>query len=147
MTNSEFKNLAKGLAFLSPWLVGLIVFTLLPIGLSGYYSLCDYSLLQKPTYIGAQNYKDVSADPVFWKSLGVTAYYAGLSLPAGTLVSLGLAIMLNANIKNRALYRALIFIPALVPLVASAMIWLWIYNPGLGLINHFLERLFHIHGP
>ena len=147
MTNTEAKNLAKGLAFLSPWLIGLVVFTLLPIALSAYYSLCDYTLLQKPTYVGAQNYKDLAADPVFWKSLGVTAYYTALSLPAGMLVSLGLALMLNANIKNRALYRALIFIPALVPLVASAMMWLWIYNADLGLINFFLERVFHIQGP
>src|SRR5207248_952981 len=84
MTNSESKNLAKGLAFLSPWLIGLVVFTLLPIGLSAYYSLCDYTLLQKPTYIGAQNYKDLAADPVFWKSLGVTAYYAPTSRASRT---------------------------------------------------------------
>jgi multiple sugar transport system permease protein len=147
VTRTDIKQLGKGLAFTSPWIVGFFAFTLLPIALSVYYSLCDYSLLQSPQYIGLKNYQDLAQDRVFWKALAVTAYYAALALPAGMMVSLGLAMMLNARIKSQVVYRAVIFLPSLVPLVASAMIWLWLYNPNLGLINLFLDAFFGIKGP
>ncbi|HVK06329.1 MAG TPA: sugar ABC transporter permease, partial [Armatimonadaceae bacterium] len=138
MRGAEGRNLGKGLAFLSPWLMGFLVFTLLPVGLSFYYSLCDYSLLQPPLYVGAANYRDLMADPVFWKALKNTFWYALMALPAGMLVSLGLALLLNAPIGGQAIYRTIIFLPSLVPTVASAMLWLWLFNAKLGLINTLL---------
>src|SRR5213593_4158958 len=66
---SELRALLRGLAFLSPWLVGFIAFTLVPIALSLYYSFCRYSLLQPPLFKGAENYRDLAGDPVFWKVL------------------------------------------------------------------------------
>jgi multiple sugar transport system permease protein len=146
MTRPQRRELAKGLAFLSPWIVGFLCFMLLPIALSFYYSLCDYSLLQPPLYVGAENYRELLGDAVFWKSLGNTAYYASMALPAGLLVSLGLALLLNAPIRGQAAYRTIIFLPSLVPVVASAMIWLWLLNSRLGLLNALLARL-GIEGP
>jgi multiple sugar transport system permease protein len=81
MRASERAQLGKGLGFLSPWLVGFLLFTLLPVGLSFYYSLCDYSLLQPPLFVGADNYRDLARDPVFWQSLRNTFVYALLALP------------------------------------------------------------------
>lgn len=140
MTRHETKQLAKGLAFLSPWLIGFFVFTLTPVLLSFYYSLCDYSLLQKPAYIGASNYTELFADPVFRKSLANTMIYAVMALPAGLLVSLGLAMLLNQKIPGMAVYRTIIFLPSLVPTIASAMLWMWLFNAKLGLINSLLEK-------
>jgi multiple sugar transport system permease protein len=147
MTRTDARQLLKGLAFLSPWLVGFCVFTLLPIALSFYYSLCDFSLLQPPHYIGLRNYRWLAEDEVFYKSLRVTGYYALLALPSGLLVSLGLAMMLNVKIRHQALYRTIIFIPSIVPLVAAAVLWLWVYNAHSGLINTLLRGLFNIEGP
>ena len=141
MKPKDWKNLGTGLAFLSPWLVGFCVFTLLPVALSFYYSLCDYSLLQKPYYVGLGNYHDLAADPVFWKSLTNTFYYAAMSLPASLAVSLGLALLLNSDIRGQAFYRTIVFLPSLVPAVASAMLWLWLFNAQLGLINVLLGKI------
>jgi multiple sugar transport system permease protein len=146
MKKKDWAQLGKGLAFLSPWLIGFSVFTMLPIVLSFYYSLCDYSLLQAPLYTGLDNYRALAADPVFWKSLVNTGYYAIMALPAGMLVSLGLALLLNADVKGQAFYRTIFFLPSLVPAVASAMLWLWLFNAKLGLINVLLGKI-GISGP
>jgi multiple sugar transport system permease protein len=146
MRPREWQNLGKGLGFLSPWIIGFLLFTLLPVGMSFYYSLCDYSLLQPPLFIGFANYRDLMADPVFWKTLVNTFKYAIMALPAGMLVSLGLALLLNAPIRGQAIYRTIIFLPSLVPTVASAMLWLWLFNAKLGLINSMLRGI-GIEGP
>ena len=143
----ESRNLLKGLAFLSPWLIGLTVFTAAPIVLSLYFSVCNYSLLQPPLFIGAANYLHLVHDPVFWKSLENTLYYAALALPAGMIVAIGVALLLNTNLRGRSLYRTLIFLPSLTPVVASAMLWLWLFNAKLGLINVVLEKLGMAHPP
>ena len=143
----ELRNLLKGLAFLSPWLIGLTVFTAAPIVLSLYFSVCNYSLLQPPLFIGAANYLHLVHDPVFWKSLENTLYYAALALPAGMIVAIGVALLLNTNLRGRSLYRTLIFLPSLTPVVASAMLWLWLFNAKLGLINVVLEKLGMAHPP
>lgn len=139
-------NLLKGLTFLSPWIVGFVAFTLLPVVLSLYYSFCDYSLLQPPVWVGMENYRELMRDEVFWQTMRNTGYYAAFSLPAGLLVSVGLALLLNQNIRGQAVYRTIIFLPSLVPVVASSMLWLWLFNAKLGLINGLLARI-NIEGP
>src|SRR5688572_29615827 len=140
-SRTELRNTAKGIAFISPWLVGFGVFTLTPIVLSLYYSFCDYSLIQKPVWRGLENYKLLFRDDVFYRSLWNTFYYALLALPAGLFVSLGLALMLNAKIRGQSVYRTIIFLPSLVPTVAAAMLWLWLFNSRLGLINTALASI------
>ena len=104
MTSSrhEFRALLRGLAFLSPWLIGFLAFTLLPVVLSLYYSFCDYSLLQPPLFKGWVNYQRLAQDPVFWKALGNTAIYGLFALPVGMLAALGVAMLLNSKIRRKA---------------------------------------------
>jgi multiple sugar transport system permease protein len=142
----EARNLRWGLFFLAPWLVGFALLTVTPIALSLYYSLCDYSLLQKPVFIGLENYRTLFADPVFYKVLRNTSHYAAVALPAGLMLSLGTALMLNAPIRGQSIYRTIIFLPSLVPIVASAMVWLWLFNTKLGLINTALGAM-GVEGP
>ena len=146
MKRRELENFGKGMAFLSPWLIGFLGFTLLPIVLSFYYSLCDYSLLQEPMFIGLENYKALMRDEVFWRALFNTLYYAAMALPGGLLVSLGLALLLNVPYPGQAIFRTIIFLPSLVPIVASSMLWLWLFNAKLGLINALLAMV-GIEGP
>ena len=141
MTKIERRNLVKGLAFISPWILGFCAFTLLPIILSFYFSLCDYALLQPPVFRGLENYRTLAHDPVFWKSLQVTLNFALLALPLGMIFALALALLLNVKVWGLSIYRTIIFLPSLVPAVALAMIWLWLYNPKLGLINFGLRHL------
>lgn len=138
MNRTEARQLARGLSFLSPWIFGFLVFTLVPVVLAFYYGLCDFSLLQPPVYIGLSNYRALMGDPVFWKSLVNTLIYAAIALPSGMLVSLGLALLLNQRTLGQSLFRTIIFLPSLVPTVASAMLWLWLFNTKLGLINTLL---------
>lgn len=139
--HSESRQLLKGLAFTSPWLVGFLAFTLIPVALSLYYSFCDYSLLQPPVFRGLANYRDMIHDPVFWIALRNTFYYASMALPAGVLVSIGLALMLNSSAKGLSVWRTIIFLPSLVPAVASALLWMWILNSKYGMLNGLLDEL------
>ena len=146
MTRRDVRQLVKGLAFLSPWWVGFVVFLLVPVALSFYYSLCEYSLLKPPRYVGAANYAELMRDEVFWRALRNTLYYAAMALPGGLLVSLGLALLLNVRMPGQAFFRTVIFLPSLVPIVAAAMLWLWLFNARLGLINAALGAI-GIDGP
>jgi multiple sugar transport system permease protein len=128
-------NRRSGLLFCLPWLIGLTVFLIYPLAAAFYYSLCDYSVLLPPVFIGLDNYVDLMKDPLFWKSLYNTAYYATGSVLLGMLVSLTLALLLNSKVKGLGIYRTLFFLPSLMPVVAGSMLWLWMYNGQSGIIN------------
>jgi multiple sugar transport system permease protein len=137
----ESQNFLKGMIFISPWIVGFLVFTLLPVVMSLYLSFCNYSLLQPPLFRGFYNFRLLAVDPTFWKVVWNTAIYAMIALPLGMVVALGIAVLLNSNIRGLGIYRTIIFLPSLVPAVASAMVWWWLYNAKLGLINLALESV------
>jgi multiple sugar transport system permease protein len=144
--SSEQRNFIKGMTFIFPWIVGFCLFTMIPLGLSLYYSLCDYSLLQPPLYEGFRNYVALLHDEIFWTALWNTVKYALLALPLGMIMALLAALLLNSKVKGLTVYRTIIFLPSLVPAVASAMLWLWLFNSKLGLINSTL-RLIGISDP
>ena len=132
--------------FVAPWILGSVVFILYPVVASAIYSVCEYSVLMKPVYIGAGNYRDLLDDDVFRLSLWNTVKFGLASLPLGIIVSLGLAALLHINAVGRATFRAIFFLPSLVPVVANAMVWLWMFNGEYGLINYGL-RLVGVQGP
>ncbi len=146
MNSADWKRLGSGLSFTGLWIIGFSVFTLYPVVASLYYSFCDYSVLQRPLWTGLENYRTLVADDVFWLSLRNTLYFAGAAVPLGTVVSLSLALLLNQDVKGRALFRTLFFLPSIVPLVASAMLWLWIFNGSGGLLNWVLGPVFALWG-
>ena len=146
MTRGEFKTLLTGLAFISPWIIGFVIFCVFPVGASIYYSFCDYDVLSSPVWIGAMNYKDMATDRVFWIALFNTLFYAAVSIPFGLILSIFIAVLLNNKVVGRPVFRTFYFLPSLVPAVAIAMIWLWIFNGKFGLLNYALEIL-HIKGP
>ena len=134
-------SLVKGLLFLSPWIGGLLVFVLYPVTSSVVYSFCDYSVLTEPRFVGLANYQDLFQDQVFWVALKNTAIYALFALPLGLFVAFSFALLLSSNVKAVGIYRTLIFLPSLTPLVASAMVWIWIFNTQYGVLNHALSFL------
>lgn len=141
MTPSERLNLKNGVLFCLPWLIGLGLFMLYPLVAALYYSLCDYSVLLPPVFVGPANYADLVRDPLFWKSLYNTVVFAVGSVTGGVVVSLTLALLLNTKIKGLALYRTIFFLPSLMPVVASSILWTWMYNGEHGIINTFLRHL------
>ena len=143
----ERRNLRNGLLFASPWIIGFVVFTAYPLLASLYYSFCTYSGLCPPHWIGLDNYHQMFfEDDVFWKSLWNTMYMVVFALPLGLLASLVLAMLLNQKVRGITVYRTIYYLPSLVPAVASAILWLWLFNPEIGLINTVLGK-FGIPGP
>jgi len=141
------RDTMTGLLWISPWLVGFVAFMAMPIGMSVYYSLTDYPLLEKPLWTGLDNFRALFADPVFGTVLWNTVVYAAFSIPLSTVIALAIAALLTQKIKGVGFYRAAIFVPAVVPAVASAMIWYWLFNGELGLINQIFAgfgRLLHL---
>ncbi|MDC3955230.1 extracellular solute-binding protein [Polyangium jinanense] len=133
-------SLGKGLAFFSPWGIGLLVFLAYPVASSIVYSFCDYSVLSPPRWIGLQNFVDLFQDEVFWIALQNTLIYVAIALPLGLTVALFFALLLDAKLRGSSIYRTLIFLPTLVPVVAGATIWIWMLNGEYGVINHFLHQ-------
>jgi multiple sugar transport system permease protein len=129
------------LLFASPWFIGFCVFLAYPLLASIYYSFCDYSVLRPPVWIGADNYKSLLRDDLFWKSLSNTGIYAFMALPLSAIVALSLALLLNAKARGMAFYRTIFFLPSLVPMVSLAMLWLWIFNGEYGVLNMALAKL------
>ena len=146
MTRLGRRQLWAGLAFISPWLIGLGVFMLYPVVASLYYSFCDYSVLERAHPVGVANYRDLLHDQLYLKSLLNTVFYAALSIPLGLMLALALALLLNSGVRGLTVYRTIFFLPALMPMVALAVLWLWIFNGEYGVLNVFLARL-GIHAP
>ena len=141
MTRKERRDLGTGLLFISPWMVGFFAFCVYPVISSLYYSMCDYSVLSPAVFTGATNYRDLFTDAIFWKALYNTLFFAAFSIPLGLLVSLSLAILLNFDVPARGLFRRIFFLPSLVPMVCLAVLWQWMLNGELGLVNNTIKPL------
>lgn len=133
----QWRHDLAGYLWVSPWLIGCGLFLLAPILMSLFYSLTEYPLLEKPIWVGLENYKHLLKDSDFWLTLRNTGIYAALSIPLCTVVSIVLAALLNRS-KYRAIFQAAIFLPSLVPLAACAIIFMWLFNGEFGLINRIL---------
>ncbi|HKQ68971.1 MAG TPA: sugar ABC transporter permease [Polyangiaceae bacterium] len=146
MTGRDRHQLKHGLAFTAPWLLGISIFTLYPVAASLFYSFCDYSILQPPVFSGLENYNRLFGDDLFWKSLKNTLFYAALSVPLSTAVALSLALLVNCEVRGTAFFRAAFYLPSVVPLVASCMIWMWILNGNYGVMNWALSPIVGLFG-
>ncbi len=140
MTKAARRNQVMGMLFISPWLIGFLLFALFPLIASFYLSMTNYDFIREPKFIGAANYfRLFTADPDFWKVMYNTFYYVIFGVPLGLAVAFLVANLLNNEIRGRALFRSLIYIPSIVPTVCTAVVWLFIMNVQYGAINGFLK--------
>ncbi len=131
-----------GYLFLTPWLIGFLGLFVGPGLASLYLSMTKYDVLSSPEFIGLQNYIEMFAgDDLFWPSLRRTFYFAAIGVPLGVVGSMTLAILLNAKLRGVGVYRTLFFMPSLVPLVASVVLWKWLLNTDFGLVNQALREI------
>jgi len=136
-----------GYMFISPWILGFLIFTLGPMIASLVLSFTDWDLLTHPSYSGLYNYSEMfKNDPRYIQSLKVTFIYSLTSVPLHLISSLLVAILLNQKIKGSALFRTILYLPSMVSGVANALLWRWMYSPEWGLIN-WLLGLMGIQGP
>lgn len=124
-----------GLLFAAPWILGFFGLMAYPILASFYYSFTNFSILRPAKWIGIENYRELASDEVFLGTLKNTLFYALGAVPLGTAIAIGLAMLLNTKVKGMAVYRTLFFLPTLVPLVAQATVFLWVFNGQYGIVN------------
>jgi multiple sugar transport system permease protein len=140
-STGERRNLRWGLLFISPWLIGFLAFGIFPILYTFYLSLTQYSGLRDPTFIGPNNYTRMVADPLFWKSAYNTIYYTLLAVPVGVVVAMLLAMAMNRRLREIAIYRAIFYLPSILPVFAISFIFVVLLNPGYGLVSWLLSLL------
>lgn len=141
------RELVAGLCFTSPFLIGVVAFIGFPLLASLYYSLTDFNGMSAPVFVGVANYvRLIFGDSLFVRALVNTLYYTFVSVPLQLVFSFLMAALLNRSLYFRAVFRALYFFPAVVPSVATAVLWSALLNPAGGIVNVAL-RAVHIPGP
>jgi len=134
----------------SPWWLGFLIFTLLPMLASIYFSLTKWDILTPPQWVGLQNYKYMfskSGDPIVLHSFKITTIYALVSVPLRLVLGFSIALLMNQNIRGIFIFRTIYYLPAVLAGVAVAMLWRWVFNSEFGLINLLIWTLFKVKGP
>jgi len=141
LTKRQRKNLGVGLLFVSPWIIGFLAFLVYPIIYTLRISFTQYTGFGEPVWVGLGNYRDLLNDQLFWKSLYNTLYYTALAVPLGVVVAMGLALAMNQPLPEVPIYRAILYLPSIIPLFALSFIFLILLNPTQGIFNQVLIAL------
>lgn len=131
----------RGLLFATPWLIGFSAFFAYPIVASGFYSFTSFNIFQPPTWVGLENFQTLFDDPRFYKSLYNTLFLAFFGVPLGVALALGLAMLLNLKVRGQPIYRAMVYLPTIVPIVVAVYVWRWLLNAQYGWVNEVLVAL------
>ena len=131
----------EGYACILPWLVGFLCFVAGPMVASFIISFLDWSLLAPPEWAGLANYTRLVNDPLFYTVLNNTVFISFLSVPLQLTIALVIALGLNEKMRGVNIYRTIFYLPSQMPVVASALLWLWVFNPEFGLANALLSGL------
>jgi multiple sugar transport system permease protein len=135
-----------GYVFLTPWLIGFLVFLVGPMLTSIYLSMTNYKMISSPVWIGLANYERMIADPLVIHSLTVTIKYTAFAVPLGMIAAMAIAVLLNQKIHASGIFRTVFYLPSVISGVAVALVFVWIFNYRFGLLNYFLS-LVGIDGP
>ncbi len=138
----------QGYMFIAPWVLGFIAFTVGPLLASLYYSLTRYTLLRPIEWIGLENYQyALLRDSLFWKSIERTLLWTLTTVPLGILGSFLAALLLDRGIRGTTAWRICFFLPSLTPQVAAVILWVWILQPEVGIVNGLIRMVFGVKGP
>ncbi|MCC7353619.1 MAG: sugar ABC transporter permease [Anaerolineae bacterium] len=136
----------EGWLWISPWLLGMLLFIIGPMIISFYWSFTNYQMVLPPKWVGLRNYADMLQDPLIAKSLINTFYFAFVSVPLGLFLGLLLALIVNQNVRGISFWRTVYYLPAITAVVAYAQLWRYILHREWGALNNFLLT-FGIIGP
>jgi multiple sugar transport system permease protein len=133
------REAVRGYLFISPWLLGLLAFQLIPLVMVFYFSFTKYSVLTEPEWVGVSNYlKIFTKDDLFLKSVWNTVYIVALSVPARLVIAFIMALFLNQKVRGLGIFRTIYYLPMIVPIAATAVLFEWMFQPRYGVINFFL---------
>lgn len=125
-----------GILCVAPAILGFLIWQLGPIVASLLIAFSDWNIASSPSWIGVKNFEQMfTQDALFWKSLRVTAVYTLGSVPLSIVFAFFLAILLNQKVRGLPIFRTIFYLPAIVPVIASSILWLWLFNPDFGLLN------------
>lgn len=141
LSNARREGIA-GYLFISPWLLGFLLFSLLPIGAVFYLGLTEYNIIGKASWVGLANYKELAFDDQLARlALSNTLYYVGLRVPVHIALGLALAMLVNTTLPGVRIFRTAIYLPSVIPIVGTAVVWAWILSPTQGILNQLLEAI------
>ncbi len=139
LNNSKYPDNKIAFWFLLPCVLGCAVFIIIPVFCSFALSFCDWNLLNVPAFVGLDNYKDLVTEPEFFKVLKNTVIYAFFTTVFAVIIPLFLADILNKKFKFADLFKTAYFIPFITPMLVVALVWAWIFDPNIGLMNYILK--------
>lgn len=131
----QAKRTLTGYIFISPLILGVLFFVLIPAIVAAWLVFQDWNLISSPRYVGIANIARLGSDAVFWKSVKVTTIYTVVAVPLGLVLSFFLALLINQPVRGIALFRTIFYMPSLTPAVAAAVLWSWIFHTEFGLMN------------
>jgi multiple sugar transport system permease protein len=138
MNRSARRNLRNGLLFVSPWIVGFLAFQVYPVIDSLRLSFAEYSGFGAPAYIALRNFAALLKDDLFWKAAGNTLYYTALAVPIGVVVAFAIALAMNQRVREVSIYRAILYLPSILPIFALSFVWVVFMNPKFGMFNRLI---------
>jgi multiple sugar transport system permease protein len=124
-----------GYIFIAPFILGFILWFLVPAVVSANLTFQKWNLISPPRYVGLENIQKLFTDPILPTSLRATFLYTFFSVPIGLVFAFFLATLINTKVRGIAIFRTIYFLPSIVPLVATALLWAWIFNTEFGLLN------------
>jgi multiple sugar transport system permease protein len=138
---AKWRRALEGYLFAAPFLVGVVLFWIIPMLYSIVLVFMKWDLLTPPRFVGLANISMLFTDPLVPETLYNTAFYTFLGVPFHLVVALGLALLLNTSLRGVSIYRTLLYLPSVTPAVANAVIWLQLFHTDFGLLNSFLESM------
>lgn len=132
-----------GWLFTGPWLIGFALLFAWPFAASLYWSFCRYDMIHAPEWVGLEHYRRLASEVGTQRGFGLaltnTVYYSLLSVPLSIALGVGLAILLSIQVRGQALFRTLVFLPSVIPVVAASVLWIWLLDPADGMVNYLLS--------
>ena len=135
------RRILNGYIFISPFILGFILWFLIPALVAAYLTFHRWNLISPPQFVGLANIERLFMDPLLPQSLKATFLYTILSVPLGLVLSFFLALLINTKVRGIALFRTIYYLPSIVPAVANALLWAWMFNTEFGLINVVVRGL------
>ncbi len=137
----EWRRARWAYLFLTPHLLFIVIFAFIPMLIAFYLAFTNYTVLQPPVWIGLKNFERILRDKTFLISIGNTLYFLGVTTPVRLFAGLGIALLLNQELRFRSFFRTVVFLPWIASGVVVASIWSWLYNADAGVLNYLLVKL------
>ena len=140
LTLAQRRNVL-GYIFISPFVLGFLIWFLIPAGVAAYLTTQKWDLINAPEYVGTANIEQLLSDPLLPQTLKATFIYTAVSVPVGLVFSFGLALLISNELPGISIFRTIFYLPSIVPAVANAALWAWIFNTEFGLLNAFMRGI------